>query len=400
MTLQRFQILLEKFKGQRISESEFEELIFAIDEGSFDEYIREDMLISAITAHRSNPILDPEKEKAIWNKMGLFQDETEREEPVIQMDRGRTRIYARRIAAAAIIACLSTASYFLFFNKPPQEIAKVTPQLKNDIAPPTGTKTTLTLANGSTIILDSVQNGTLASQGNAKIVKLNNSQLAYSELTEKATELVYNTLATAKGGQTMVVLADGTKVWLNALSSLKFPSAFIGEGREVELTGEAYFEVEKNPKMPFHVKVADMKVEVLGTHFNVMAYDDENSIKTTLLEGSVKVSKENESRLIVPGEQATLNKAKGNILVVKDVDTEEALAWKNGLFEFNRLDVAGIMRQVGRWYDVEVSYEGSPVNRSFSGIVNRNSNLSQVMKILESANIHFRIEGKKMILKN
>lgn len=318
---------------------------------------------------------------------------------------GSRLVPARRIgwkkyaAAASVLFILGTGVYYLFFHKPPKEIAKTNipaPVLKNDIAAPKGTKTTLTLASGQVITLDSMQNGAIATQGGSNVSKLDSAQLAYNSLDEKPTEVLHNTLSTARGGRTTVVLADGSKVWLNALSSLKFPTAFIGTDREVELTGEAYFEIAKNPKMPFHVNMGGSRVEVLGTHFNVMAYDNEKEIKTTLLEGSIKITKDKESKLLKPGEQAVISKTNGDVQVQRDVDTDEAVAWKNGLFQFNSLDVESIMRQISRWYDVDVSYQGKIAGDHFTGVVSRSGNVSEVLKIMEQANIHFTIQGNKI----
>ncbi|HVU94329.1 MAG TPA: FecR domain-containing protein [Puia sp.] len=308
---------------------------------------------------------------------------------------GRIRLLSinRRFAAAAILILVAaTGAYWGFFRKP-RQVASPMATLVNDVPPPTGTKTTLTLAGGKTIILDSVQNGDLARQGNTQVAKLTDNQLTYQPSTEPPTAVVYNTLSTAKGGQTIVTLADGTKVWLNALSSLRYPTAFTASTRDVTLTGEAYFEVAHNAGGPFRVHAGRTTVEDIGTRFNVNAYADEPDLRTTLLQGAVRV----DGRILAPGEQAAIDKT-GQWHIQKDIDPDEVLAWKNGEFVFNRLDMASILRQVGRWYDVEIVDPGPVASRSFSGIISRKSNLSEVMKILERAGIRFRIEGKKMIL--
>jgi transmembrane sensor len=320
------------------------------------------------------------------------------ETPVVPMvNRGR-RIYfrsiGRRVTAAAIIVIVATGVWLGFFRKPRQAVEPpAVSSFKHDIPAPTGAKTTLTLASGQTIVLDSVQNGNLAREGNIQVAKLKNNQLAYQLSTGAATAVGYNTLATAIGGQTLVTLADGTKVWLNALSSLHYPTAFTGSTRDVMLTGEAYFEVAHHAGQPFRVHAGNTVVEDIGTRFDVNAYADEPDLKTTLLQGAVRV----DGRILVPGEQAAVDKG-GQLQVQKDIDPDEVLAWKNGEFIFNRLDMAAILRQVSRWYDVEIVNPGQIVPRTFSGIVSRNSNLSEVMKILEQAGIRFRIEGKKIIL--
>jgi transmembrane sensor len=217
-----------------------------------------------------------------------------------------------------------------------------------------GTNTaTLTLANGSKIVLDSSPKGVLAQQGGITVKKTAGGQLVYDlsgREPGKTTAIGFNTLATARGQQYQVVLPDGSHVWLNAASSLKFPTAFTGSQRKVELTGEAYFEVAKNKEMPFTVDVNQSQVQVLGTHFNIMAYPEESSTNTTLLEGSVKVSKDNLSKLIVPGQQARVTKE----IHVAEVNTDQVMAWKNGNFSFNDEDIHTLMNQIARWYDVDV----------------------------------------------
>jgi ferric-dicitrate binding protein FerR (iron transport regulator) len=303
-----------------------------------------------------------------------------------------------KYAAAAIIVLSAGAWLLTSLRTEKKESVRKAPLIA-DIAPPSGTRTTLTLGNGQQIILDSVKNGVLAVQGNANILKSDNNQLSYKSLTERPGELVFNTLSTAKGGQTMLVLADGTKVWLNSLSSLKFPTAFSGNERRVELTGEGYFEVAKNAGMPFHVLVNQEDVRVLGTHFNVNAYADESLTKTTLFEGSVKITRNNEETLLKPRQQVIIDNGSGAVKLINDADLDEALAWKNGLFEFSGVGIKSIMRQIGRWYDVEVSYDGNIPADLFSGIVNRSSNLSQVLKVMQQANVHFTIEGNKIIVR-
>jgi transmembrane sensor len=309
----------------------------------------------------------------------------------------------RAAAAAAIIFLSGAGIYLLRKHKPEKRLVrteKLTPPVSHDI-PPGGNKAKLTLADGSTISLDSLQNGDLARQGNAKIVKLKSGGLAYQVAASnkpQATSLAtYNILSTPPGGQYQLVLADGSKVWLNAASSLRFPTTFAGKERSVEITGEAYFEIKKNAEMPFRVKVRDAEVEVLGTSFNVMAYNNENAIKTTLLEGAVKVSKGNKSALLQPGQQAALN-VSSSVINVRETDVEEAVAWKNGLFQFNSDDIGTIMRQLGRWYDVETGYEGKIPDWHFTGSIGRNIPLSKVLKMLEVNDFHFRIEGKKIIV--
>lgn len=302
--------------------------------------------------------------------------------------------------AAAAMFIITAGSVYFWLNTikiSPQTVqakiisTKVTPAIA------AGTnKAVLTLADGSNIVLDSMGQGILAKQGNAKVIKLNTTTLAYNATDENNQEVLYNTLATPNGGKYQLILPDGSKVWLNAASSIHFPTIFTGKERRVTVTGEAYFEVAKNAAMPFKITVKDMEVEVLGTHFNVMAYDDENSMNTTLLEGSVKISKGVIKKMLVPGQQSVINST-GEINIV-DADMEEVMAWKNGWFQFNAADIKTVMRQISRWYAVEVVYEGKIPDGHYSGAVNRDNDIFQVLKIMQSGGVRFKIEGRKVIV--
>lgn len=272
-------------------------------------------------------------------------------------------------------------------------------QIKNDIAPGI-TKATLQLADGSQITLDSSRTGTLAQQGNVKIVQTNGGELAYSGSTTANAAVQYNILTTPRGGEYQVTLPDGTKAWLNAASSLKYPTAFVGNTRTVELSGEAYFEVAANAAKPFTVHTNKSTIEVLGTHFNINAYTDEKTTLTTLLEGAVKVSSNNGQTILSPGQQANINASSG-ALQVKTVDTEEAIAWKNDQFAFRDMNLPTIMRQIARWYDVEIVYTGTPSADEISGKISRNYNISQVLKMLEyTAGIKYSVDGHKVTIYN
>ena len=307
-----------------------------------------------------------------------------------------------KVAAAASVILL-VASFAFYFLKPipekqiAQKATKKNP-LISDIAPG-GNKAVLTLSDGSTIILDSAQNGTLSSQGNIKIIKLNDGQLAYNQSgADNKGEVLYNTISTPKGGQYQLILSDGSKVWLNAASSLRFPATFTGSERKVELTGEGYFEVSKNKTMPFRVVANKATVEVLGTHFNIDAYEDDQNTRTTLLEGSVKVSKGNSQVLIVPGEQASVEKGLDKIAIKKNVDVDNVVAWKKGFFSFQNAGIKMIMQEISRWYNVEVVYHGDVPDITFSGEIGRNLSLNQVLSSLKEMNIDYKIEGSKLII--
>lgn len=301
-------------------------------------------------------------------------------------------------AAAAVIICMFSIGAYFLLKQDSQKLVSNTENIKkdkNDVAPGEN-KAVLTLADGSSIILDSTRNGMLTTQGNSKILKLN-GMISYNTLKNKTSEVLYNTISTPRGGQYQLILTDGTKVWLNAASSLRYPSGFVGKDRKVELTGEAYFEVAKNAAMPFKVKLNGMEVEVLGTHFNINSYEDESAIRTTLLEGSIKINKHGSSSLLKPGQQAQLNK-KGEIKIINDADVEEAIAWKEGKFQFDKADIHAVMRQIARWYDVNVEYQGS-VSSHFGGTISRDVNLSQVLKMLHlTGEVKFQVNGNNVVV--
>ncbi|MCR8559393.1 FecR domain-containing protein [Mucilaginibacter sp. BJC16-A38] len=259
-----------------------------------------------------------------------------------------------------------------------------------------GQKATLTLANGTKILLDDAKNGTLSNQGNTKVIKTN-GKLAYNANNSDLIPNVFNEVSTPRGGHYQVILPDGSQVWLNAASSIRFPTAFTGKERKVEITGEAYFEVAKNKTLPFIVKVNNSEVRVFGTHFNVMAYIDEAAVKTTLLEGSVQFSNGSSSCMLKPGEQSELNRS-GQVKVVSGVDVDNVIAWKNNLFEFENVDIEVVMRQLSRWYDVDVVYN-KKVNDHFFAEIPTTVKLSEVLRALElTGKVNFDIQGRKIII--
>jgi transmembrane sensor len=302
-----------------------------------------------------------------------------------------------RVAAAVLLFAASAVTYIVYSKtKEPQVIAESKPVVQ-DIAPG-GDKAILQLADGSTIVLENAANDSIVKQGNANVLK-KDGLLAYNAVHGNSTEILFNTVTTPIGGQYQLILADGSKVWLNAASSIRFPTVFAGKQRKVEVTGEAYFEVAKNASMPFIVVVdGKSEVEVLGTHFNINSYADEATINTTLLEGSVNVKGNGESKIITPGQQAQVN-AIGQITLNKQPDIEQVMAWKNGLFNFKGESIETVMRQLARWYDFSVQYQ-EPVTEKFYVKLNRNTNISNIFKILETTGgVHFKIEGKKITVK-
>jgi transmembrane sensor len=318
--------------------------------------------------------------------------------PQIGVPGVRKRFFPGLWAAAAIFLALLCAGWYLLRHETPEKhnLSNRQTPVPKDISPG-GHHATLILANGSSILLDTARNGFLAGQGGSTVLKQDSGQLAYRRNTmarNGGEKTDYNILQIPRGGEFSLVLSDGTKVWLNSASSLRYPTAFSSDTRSVELSGEGYFEVAKS-KIPFYVVMRDhSQVEVLGTHFNIMVYTDEPYIATTLLEGRVKVTRGNISQIINPGEQAKI--IYGSIQVLHEVDVENAVAWKNGRILFKDADIETIMRLVSRWYNVDVEYTGIVKHRSISGGISRNANLSELLKILELNNIHFTIEGKKI----
>lgn len=301
-----------------------------------------------------------------------------------------------KIAAAVVVVFLSIAviKYTRYNSTKNSQIAEN--KISNNHLLPGGNKATLTLADGKTITLDDAQNGQIANEGSTNIVKLQSGSVAYQKSSNVNAIATINTLATPRGGQYQIELPDGTKVWLNASSSLKYPTFFSGNSRVVELNGEAYFEVAKNKDMPFRVKMSAMDVNVLGTHFNVSAYNDESTIKTTLLEGSVKVTTSNSAKQIIPGEQAVLT-ANGKLSVL-DADTDEAIAWKNGYFQFTSVDIHTVVKQISRWYDVEINYDKT-ISEHFTGTIPRSVEANEIFKMLKSTGtIKVDIKNKQVLI--
>lgn len=381
--------LLEQYFDNRISKKELAELLRKAGE-------EEDMEMLTIVL------------KEQWEASRDAADDSEKdwdakfaammaEAPQIQERRPVSRAMKMAVAAG-IAALIAIGGYFFSFKKTAGPLSITSTNTRKDIAPGT-TGGILVLANGQQIQLDSAGNGLLAVQGAAK-VSSRQGKIIYNAAGGNGEQL-FNTVVTPRSKQYQLVLADGSSVWLNAASSVRFPATFSGDVRRVEITGEVYFEVapllRNGKKVPFIVSTRGMDVQVLGTHFNVNAYPDERTIKTTLLEGSVIVTKGNAKQLLKPGEQARLDS--GNKLVLyKDVDTDGEVAWKNGYFSFDRADLSSVMRQIARWYDVDIVYGGQVPDRRFGGEISRTSNVSQVLKILEESKVHFKIEERRIIV--
>ena len=319
----------------------------------------------------------------------------------------RSLLQKLRIPAAAAILLILFISVYIISNqkKNKQDFSKVEKiiQPKNDLAPGIA-KALLVLDDGTTIELDNLNNGVINQQGNTAIQKTNQGSIKYVVDANLASNKVhYNSISTPRGGEYFITLSDGTKVWLNAASSIHFPTTFDAKNRVVEITGEVYFEVSKKPHQPFVVRTGKAEIEVLGTHFNVNAYEDESFTKTSLLEGSIKISTINLEKkpiavkYILPGSQAKVSK-NGQLEIVKDIDTEAVVAWKNSLFIFKSDDIQTIMRQISRWYDVDIKYNGN-VNMRFTGQITRNINVKKVFEKLQlTGEVNFKIVNNTILV--
>jgi ferric-dicitrate binding protein FerR (iron transport regulator) len=390
----RLEYLFDCYVQQNCSDKEEEELMNLLSASKNQSEVKK--LLDKVMQNTGADTLMPDHTAASILRKILQKDSAK----VVPVERNKSvSSLWRRMAAAATILFICGSVYWLLSNQNKRKTISpaVVSSAKASTISPGGNHAILTLADGSKIVLDSVHNGNIK-KGSTKIKK-QGALLIYDALaTAKNTApVVYNTLSTPRGGQYQLVLPDGSKVWLNASSSIRFPTAFIGNHRDVDLTGEAYFEVTKNKAKPFHVNVNGMQVQVLGTHFNVNAYGDEGRIETSLLEGAVRIKSGQSSGLLKPGEQAILARNQST-LQIKKADMNEVMAWKNGLFQFEGASITTIMSEFSRWYDVVIVYGPEVPDRRFEGKISRDAQLSDVLKILELSNVKFEVEGKKILV--
>ena len=310
-----------------------------------------------------------------------------------------------RYAAAVILFAGAAAMYYYLSPKPGKQetIAEATPNVDEIL--PGNDKATLTLSDGSVITIDNTGKRTIAEKGSA-IAQLSNGELVYKRDGSRVDQELLNTMSTPNGGQFQLKLEDGTRVWLNAASSITFPAVFVGKERRVKITGEVYFEVSRNKNKPFIVDIdGNSLVEVLGTQFNIDSYADDGSVRTTLLEGSVRVSQpavvssaSERSITLKPGQQARTTENEGGISVLSDVDLEKVMAWKNGFFNFNGASLSVVMHQLERWYDINVKFEGKTPNIIFEGEMDRGVKLGDVLDFFDKMNIKHKMEGRTLVL--
>lgn len=389
MNEDRLHYLIALSIANKISADEIEEMadLIALPE---NEALAKQLLLDAYQADKQEVDIDPHKKEAILS--AIYQSETVvKKTPIRPLVKWLS-------AAAAILITFSIG--LLFFSPKTEQPVQIVKQKKDKIVPG-GNKAILTLADGSKITLDDAKTGEIANQGLVQIIKTADGKLAYQETNSstslKSAQDSYNVVETPRGGKYQVTLPDGTMVWLNAASILKYPVRFKGAERRVELIGEAYFEVAHNEKLPFRVVSNKQTVEVLGTHFNIQAYNDESVWKTTLLEGSVRISSLNNTSLLKPVQQAQVTE--NGTLSVSEANIEEALAWKNGYFRFHKEGIETIMRKISRWYDVDIEFKGAITDEKFNGTSSFDKNIEQVLEVLETTEaVHFKIEGRRIIV--
>lgn len=397
MTNQQFRYLFNGWLAGTLTPEESEEFFRQVSQHPFKDLLHEE-LESELEAGRfdgKTTLADRERILASLKRHKLFNQEKITDKPVHRVPFLQTG-WLRIAAAILIVAGIGAYLWLLSSTDKPGITQTTLARIENDVKPG-GDKAILTLSDGSEIMLDSAANGQLAMQQGAEVIKLADGQIRYkaSSVARSNAEVIYNTMSTPKGGQYQVTLPDGTKAWLNAASRITYPTAFNDKTREVRIDGEVYFEVAQNPKKPFKVFIEGKPaVEVLGTHFNINAYKDEPVTATTLIEGAVKTK----GIILKPGQQARVSED-NKIAVEPNADIVKVMAWKNGKFNFEDLNVEEVMKLITRWYDIEVVYANKPPDVEFFGSMSRNVPLSTVLKLLEGAKVRFTIEGKKLIVR-
>lgn len=393
-----FDDLLQKFIREELSPEELQTFLALVREPSNQETIRD-----AIGRYLDAEDL-PDLSAGVDSHLQFTQAMKKAGEMHIpgSPSIGRARpLYRRWWAAASIILVLAAGAYF--WTRHSRQIQPVVLQQPANIGP--GRQgAILTLADGTPVVLDSLGNGIVATQNGTKVM-LKNGRLAYDAAGKATGEIAYNTMTTPKGRQFQLSLPDGTKVWLNAASSIRFPTAFSGKERQVQVTGEAYFEIAENAKMPFRATIGHQEeIEVLGTHFNINAYENEAAIKTTLLEGKIKVVKGLNSpagTILQPGQQAVVrpDDPTNATIPVQAADIDKVMAWKNGIFNFEGASVREVMNQLERWYDITVIYEKDVPDIKFFGEISRNINLADLIDALKDVGVHFKIDtGRRLVV--
>lgn len=381
---QRISYLLEAYVNKTYTHEELDELLVYIQKGENEEAVHSFMEVYYLQLKESKDLPEPNWEQMLEHIVTTTSEEEQGTVPF------KSKYAWVKYAAASILVITVGITGYFFFNKYNRKDLADTTRIEksasvNDVVPATD-KAILTLANGSQVILDSTSAQQLQQPGAQLAIQ--QGKVQYKQ-TDQSPQDVYNTITTPRGGQYHLVLADGTKVWLNAASSISFPVAFSGNKREVSITGEAYFEVVHKNNQPFFVKSKNQVTEDLGTAFNIQSYDDNASVKTTLVEGAIKVN----DKLLHPGEQA-INE--NNQLRVAKANMEEVTAWRKGLFYFANTDFQNAMKVLGRWYDLDIVYKRSIPDRRFEGKIPNSYNLGDVLAVLRASDVHFSLRGKTL----
>ncbi|MDF2187791.1 FecR family protein [Paraflavitalea sp. CAU 1676] len=376
----RLVFLLQQFAGNRCSRDELNELFQKL------EHTDNESLYAFMDAFYDQLPASAKADQVDWDHM--FSQIMAKRAVVKKFNR------AWLAAAAALVLLVGAGILYFTLNRSSNNVQSSVSSAEM-FKPPASARAVITLGDGRVIGIDSASNGMLAKVGNIQIVKLADGQVAYSG---EGSAVMFNTLSNPRGSKVVTLaLADGTRVWLNAASSIRFPTQFIGNRRDVQVTGEAYFEVAHDAAKPFHVLVNNIAVQVIGTHFNIMAFEDENAIRTTLLEGAVRVSKGNAFKRLYPGQQAVVA-SDGNIQVLPSVDLDGVMAWKNGFIQLDGTDIKTVMRGVARWYAIDVRYEGNFDNVHLSGQIPRTLTLSTLTTILQKSGIDIVFSENTMTL--
>ncbi|WP_316816076.1 FecR family protein [Pedobacter nyackensis] len=380
MDTEKLKFLLKKYNDQTASPEEIR-----IVEDWYERVNGEEPKISVEDLAELKGAIFSHVEKHIGHKVGDAKKNN------------KFKIHHNTFVRAAVFIGLLLGVAYLFFIKPKADVNP--PVIAAQGIQPGGDNAILQLANGTKVVLNSVSDGQISNQHGIKVTKTKDGELVYSMIDQPNTKLAQiNTVSTPRGGQYHLILADKTEVWLNAGSSITFPAAFLGSERKVEITGEAYFEVSKDRSKPFIVRARQSEVTVLGTHFNINAYDDEEIETTTLLEGAVRVKLNDQTALLRPGQQAGVRKSSNRINVIEVEDADGIVAWKNGYFQFDGTDVTALMRQISRWYDVDVKFNGELPAKQYTGKIPRGVSVKELIEMLSYSGIHCTISNNKIIV--
>ena len=386
--------MLDKLLINDCTEAEKQEL-FQLIETVDDEPQLQDVLEGAwLRYNQPSHVVSEDRSAAILKNIL-------NENQVVPLRRKR-KLWPYMAAAASVVVLIGLAIYRLSLPATKGPAEPNTAAITNDVKAPDKSKATLTLAGGQQVLLDQAQSGTLATENGSRVIMGKDGELVYEKTGTASSQATYNILNNPKGSRVVTLtLPDGTRVWVNAGTSITYPTAFAANERKVALTGEAYFEVTKDPGKPFRVQFVSAgregSVEVLGTHFNINTYDDEPAIKTTLLEGSVNVKSAFGNIILKPGEQSSISQSSHTS---HPIEVQTVMAWKNGLFDYKRSDITEVLRDAARWYDIEVVYEGKKPADTFTGGIDRTATLTELLTILQMTGVRFKLEGRKLIVLN